>query len=83
MAAIGMILAFGGWAASLIGGIAILVVAFKESVGQGVLNLLIPFYALYYVITRWEACKKGFLLSVGGGVVAALGAIVAGLGAGG
>ena len=83
MAAIGMILGFGGWAASFIGGIAILIVAFKESVGQGILNLLIPFYVLYYVMTRWEACKKGFLLSIGGGVVAVLGGIVAGMGAAG
>ena len=83
MAIIGAVLLFGGWLLSLIGGIMILVVAFKESVGQGLLSLFIPFYVLYYVFTRWEACKKGFLLNVGGVVGVILGTVLAGIGAAG
>ena len=75
MAALGMLLLVVGWAGAAIGSLAILVVAFKESIFQAIC-LCIPFYGLYYVITRWETCKKGFLLCVGGSVVAALGGIV-------
>ena len=80
MAALGMLLTVGGGIASFVGSVAILIVAFKESVGQGFLNLIVPFYALYYLATRWEACKKGFLLIVGGSVVMVLGGIVAAMG---
>ncbi len=80
MAALGMLLLVVGWAGAAIGSLAILVVAFKESIFQAIC-LCIPFYGLYYVITRWETCKKGFLLSIGGGVAAVLGTIVGAMGA--
>ena len=80
MAAIATILVFGGWLASLVGGIMILVEAFKESTGQGFLSLLVPFYAFYYVFTRWDDCKKGFLINVAG-VVAVIAGTMFGAGA--
>ena len=83
MAALGMLLTVGGGIASFVGSVAILIVAFKESVGQGFLNLIVPFYALYYLVTRWEACKKGFLLNVGGGVAVVLGMVLGAAGAAG
>ena len=66
MAVIATILVFGGWLASAVGGIMILEAAFRESVGQGFLSILVPFYAIYYVATRWDDCKKGFLINVAG-----------------
>ena len=83
MAAIGMILMLVGGIASLVGAVNILIVAFRESVGQGLCNLLLGPYALYYVFTRWEACKKGFLLNVGGGVAVVLGMVLGAAGAAG
>ena len=76
MAAIATILVFGGWLASAVGGIMILVAAFRESAGQGCLNLFVPFYSVYYVATRWDDCKKGTLICVGGIVAAFIGGFV-------
>ena len=76
MALIATILVFGGWLASAVGGIMILVAAFRESAGQGFLNLLVPFYALYFVCTRWDDCKTGGLTSIVGISAVVLGAIL-------
>jgi len=81
MAVIGMLLAVGGGIAAVVGSIQILIVAFKESTAQGLLSFFLGPYILYYVFTRWETCKKGFLLSIGGGVAAVLGTIVGAMGA--
>jgi hypothetical protein len=39
----------------------ILAVAFQESLLHGVLYILVPFYELYYVITRWSRCGRLFM----------------------
>ena len=83
MAVIGMLLMAGGGIVALIGAIQILIAAFKESTGQGLLSFFIPPYMLYYIFTRWETCKKGFLLSIGGTVAAVLGSILGAVGAAG
>lgn len=38
----------------LVGGIWILILAFEEDILCGLLFLFLPFYALYYVVDRWE-----------------------------
>lgn len=38
---------------------------FKESLGQGLANLLIPFYAIYYWSTRWDRMKTAVYKTVG------------------
>lgn len=43
--------------------------AFKENVKQGALVLLVPFYALYYGITRFSTVGKPMLLSIFAGSV--------------
>ena len=43
--------------ANLIGSIWILVIAFQDSVLQGVLCLFVPCYMLYYIISNWEETK--------------------------
>jgi hypothetical protein len=53
--------------------IRILIIAFNESVVQGLLCLLVPLYSLIYIITRWEKCGGYFLMSLGAGFVAGMG----------
>jgi hypothetical protein len=55
---------------SLVCGIIILIGAFKESLAQGLLSLLVPFYILYYAFARFQHPKKG--LVVGGWLGAAI-----------
>ena len=81
MAAIGMILMAGGAIAAFVGSIQILIAAFNESAAQGLLSLFLGPYILYYIFTRWETCKKGFMLSIGGSVAIVLGTIVGAMGA--
>jgi len=40
-----------------IGGIRLLIGAFQEDVVCGLLYLFVPFYSLYYLVTRWEEQK--------------------------
>ena len=56
--------------------IMIVVHAFKKSTAQGVMTLLVPFYALYHVATNWKETWKFFVASIllggiGGGFWAA------------
>jgi hypothetical protein len=44
------------------GSILCCVVPFFESVMHGLLYLFVPFYSLYYLITRWPAMKRPFTL---------------------
>jgi predicted Zn finger-like uncharacterized protein len=49
---------------SFCGSIWVLVVAFKESLSQGLLCLLVPCYVLYYIFSRWEDTKGPFVLQL-------------------
>jgi len=42
--------------------IRIYIVAFHESVVQGLLSVFVPFYVLFYVITRWDRCNAYFFV---------------------
>lgn len=50
----------------LIGGIGMLVTPFRESVACGLMYLFLPFYGLYYLVSRWDAMKRWFLTSLAG-----------------
>jgi hypothetical protein len=64
---LGFIVAVGTGALMLFGGgLWILGVAFHEGVMCGVMYLFVPFYGLYYLISRWDDCKRPFGLAVGG-----------------
>lgn len=55
------------------GGLAILGAAFQEGVAHGFAYIFVPFYALYYVLTRWETCGPYFLRCLlGSGMMVAL-----------
>ncbi|GAB5406109.1 MAG: hypothetical protein Aurels2KO_43400 [Aureliella sp.] len=49
---------------SMVGGIWLIVVAFQEDAVQGLLYLFLPFYALFYLITRWDTCRAPFMLCI-------------------
>ena len=40
--------------------IVLIVIAFREHVRCGLFFLFVPFYLLYYAITRWTKCKSAF-----------------------
>jgi hypothetical protein len=58
---------------SLIYGLRMLIVAFKESALCGFLYMFLPFYALYYLITRWDRMGGLFLMSLVGSVICGAG----------
>jgi predicted Zn finger-like uncharacterized protein len=64
---VGMGLTGGGLA--LVGGIGCLMAAFEEDTVCGVMYLVVPFYPLYYVITRIGDVWKLVLMNVGGTVL--------------
>ena len=65
------ILSFVFLLAGFVGGIIILVGAFRESVGQGLLCLCIPFYILYFAFAKFESEKKGLIIAIwlGGSII--------------
>lgn len=71
-------LVLAGYAFMFIGGIMILIAAFKESVLWGLGTLIVPLVGLIFVITHWEESKNGFLLNIGGLVLAVVGAVLGG-----
>ena len=56
----------------LLGTVVFFIVPFLESAAQGLLCIFVPFYSLYYLITRWESMKRPFvlLLSANAGPIA-------------
>jgi hypothetical protein len=78
------LLLLAGAATSLVGNVWGIVVAFQESTEQGLLYLFVPFYSVYYWITRWDEASRPFwVVLLGFGLcVAAVGMLLlAGLGA--
>ncbi len=67
-----------GWLLSIIAGIWLIIVAFKESVLWGLAVLIIPFAALFFIISHWSEAKNAFLFNLfaiavlGGGVTMAM-----------
>lgn len=76
----GGVMIFAGWLICLYSGICLLIIAFKESPLQGILYLLVPCYALIYIISRWEKCAGFFFMNLGGSVIMAFGYGVIGIG---
>ena len=60
------ILLLGCLVAMVVGAIGMLIVPFRESVVCGLLYIFLPFYALYYLVTRWDDMKKWFGLYICG-----------------
>ncbi len=71
----GVFLFFIGFVVNLVCGVIIIVKAFRVSAGWGLAVIFLPFAALFFVINHWADTKKVFLVSVGGGALAFMGAI--------
>lgn len=84
MTAIGGIVAIIAALVMLVGGIMWIIEMFKTSVVWGVCGILVPFASLVWLFMNWEAGKKPFLISLGGGLLYGLsiGLIAAGGGFG-
>lgn len=52
-----------GWLVMLVGGILILIAAFKENIWWGLGSLLLPIVALVFVAMHWDRSRKGPLAS--------------------
>jgi hypothetical protein len=53
--------------------IRMIIAAFSESTVCGLLFLFLPFYSLYYLVSRWDRVGGFFLMQLGYGVVAGVG----------
>ncbi len=58
-----LVVAFGLMCYGLLG---MIVIPFCESVSCGLMNLFVPFYGLYYLLTRHDAMKGAFLANLSG-----------------
>ena len=58
-----------GGIVAAVGEIWILLTAFRESTTQGLLCMFVPFYVIYYAITRWSETKKPFIIGLVGFVL--------------
>ena len=79
-------MAFFGWGLisigmglGLLGGIWLLIVAFKESIWWGLGSLFIPFVSLIFAVLHWSVAKTPFLISLLSIVMVIVGAFMTGM----
>jgi hypothetical protein len=61
------------WLVSTYYGIRLILVAFTEGWKVGLMFLFLPFYWVYFVITRWDQCSQPFLMNAIIGLVSNFG----------
>jgi len=66
MALIGTVLVWGGCLFMLLGWIAFIVVAFRESILWGLGVLFLPFVSLVFLVLNWSRAKNSFFLQLWG-----------------
>ena len=49
---------------AFLSGIWLLIIAFSEDILCGCLFLILPFYQIFYIITRWSKCRTPAILSI-------------------
>lgn len=74
----GMALYLLGALVAFVGGIWIVVNAFKKSVLWGLGALFVPFVSLIFAIMNWEQNKKPFLIAIAGVVIMIIGVVMLG-----
>jgi hypothetical protein len=79
MAFIGWGLISIGMGLGLLGGIWLLIVAFKESIWWGLGSLFIPLVSLIFVVLHWSVAKTPFLISLVSVVMVIAGAFMTGM----
>lgn len=62
----------GGTLMTAYAAIMVYVIAFRDSVVQGLCVLFIPFYFFIYIIMKWDECGSLFLIWLGGGFIQGL-----------
>jgi ssDNA-binding Zn-finger/Zn-ribbon topoisomerase 1 len=55
---------------SIVYNIRIMVVAFSEGIGAGLMYLFLPFYWVYFVATHWDEVGTAFIISLTSGIFA-------------
>ncbi len=74
----GTLLVILGVILMIIGGVWLLVEAFKESILWGLGSIFIPFVGLVFAIMHWSECKVPFLIHVAGLVLFVAGSVLSG-----
>jgi hypothetical protein len=74
MALIGTVLVWGGCLLMLLGWIAFIVVAFRESILWGLGVLFLPFVSLIFLVLNWSRAKDSFFLQLWGLAILLVGA---------
>jgi hypothetical protein len=67
-----------GWLLSLTGGVMLLVAAFRESLGQGLLVFFVPFYHLYFAIMHWKDTRNALVIAYIGSLISLTGWFIGG-----
>jgi len=70
LAAVGVII-------SLVGGVWLVILAFRQSLLWGLATVFIPFAALVFAVMFWDEAKRPFFISIAGSAVATLAAFLA------
>jgi hypothetical protein len=78
MEAVGILIMAVGGIAAFVGGIWMLIEAFKTSVMWGLGYLFIPFVSLIWLVMHWDRGRQPFLIQLGGGLVAVAGMAMSG-----
>jgi hypothetical protein len=60
----GIVLASTSFLVAMVSAILLLRLAFLESLQEGLLCLLVPFYQVYYAIKNWKPCRHLFMIQV-------------------
>jgi uncharacterized membrane protein len=76
MSVLGGILMFVGVIIGVVGGVWLLIEAFKQSIWWGLGCFFISIVSLIFVIVHFEVAKKPFFVSLAGTVLIILGAIM-------
>lgn len=67
------VLALLGLIALIIGGITLIIAAFKEHIAWGLAVWFLPFASLAFCIAHWDKARVGFLFQLGGVVAFVIG----------
>ena len=62
-AQVGSLLLMAGFVCGIVGGIGLIVMAFKEDVVAGLISLFVPLYAFIWATSRWEETRTWLVIS--------------------
>ena len=79
MGTLGLVLFVVGLIISLVGGIWLLVEAFKTSILWGLGSLFVPFVSIVFAIKYWGRAGRPFLISLAGAVLMIIGSAMGGI----